>query len=73
MSGRKALDRTSPGVIAMLVGLAAEGVLIWLFDRLPTWLQVTVLAPPILLFALGMGLLLRDRAKRRRMERERKP
>jgi hypothetical protein len=55
----------SAGWLAVVIGAGVEGVAIWLFDQLPCWAQLAVLGPPVVLFAVGIGLLVRDRLKRR--------
>lgn len=57
------------GWAAVLIGIAAETVAIWLLDRLPLWGQMLVYAPGVIAFVLGMVVLGRDLARKRRRKR----
>lgn len=57
------------GWLAAIIGLAAEGVLLWLIDRLPLWAQILVYAPGGLGILAGVFLIGRDAARRRRRRR----
>lgn len=57
------------GWLAAIIGLAGEGVLIWMIDRLPLWAQILVYAPGALGIVAGFFLLGRDVVRRRRRRR----
>lgn len=54
---------------AALIGLAGEGVLIWLFDQLPLWAQLLVCVPPGVLFVAGFFFIVSDKLRARRRKR----
>lgn len=54
------------GWLAAIIGLAGEGVLIWLIDQLPLWAQLLVYVPPGLAILFGFYLLGRDAIRRHR-------
>lgn len=70
--GRPGWTTGSGGWLAMVLGVGVEGAALWLFELLPTWAQVAVLAPPVALFVAGLVIILRDRAKRRAMKQPRR-
>jgi hypothetical protein len=63
------------GWLAAIIGLAGEGLLIWLIDQLPLWAQVVVYGVPGLAILVGFFLIGRDavRARRRRRLKDRSP
>jgi cytochrome c-type biogenesis protein CcmH/NrfF len=54
----------------VLVAASIEAVLIWIVDQLPTWAQLLVYGPPILLAVVGF-VALWHQARQRRRQRER--
>lgn len=61
------------GLVAIVLGVLAEGALLWVFDHLPGWLRFAALAPPVVMFVAGIVLIVRDRAKRRDTQKASRP
>jgi hypothetical protein len=57
------------GWLAVIIGLAGEGVLIWLIDQLPLWAQLLVYVPGGLAILAGFFLIGRDAVRNRRRRR----
>lgn len=60
-------DRLVSG-LAVILGLAGEGLLLWFLDSLPLWAQLCLYVPVGAALLFGVFLLVRDglRARRRR-------
>jgi hypothetical protein len=54
---------------AVLIGAAAEALLIWMIDQLPVWAQVLVYAPGAIGIVGGFVLIWRDRSRARQRKR----
>jgi hypothetical protein len=50
---------------AAIIGIAAEGLMIWMIDQLPVWAQVLVYAPGAIGIVGGIVIIVRDRSRRR--------
>lgn len=54
---------------AAIIGVVAEGVMLWLFELLPLWAQLLICVPPGILFALGIFFIVQDKLRARRRKR----
>jgi predicted tellurium resistance membrane protein TerC len=54
---------------AVLIGAAAEALLIWMIDQLPLWAQVLVYAPGAVGIVGGVIIIWRDRSRARQRKR----